>query len=326
MLTAAFFWVLALAVALAAAELLVHATTGLGHRLHLSHALLGLLVAAGADAPEVTSALFAAARGSSDVGIGVVIGSNIYNLAGLLGLAALLARRVRTPVERLTLDTAVDLVLTALVIALVAIPSLQVTMALMLLVVMAAYAVIETVGVNRVPGLRRHFGGEADVMPADVDEESQESANVLRLVFLAMIGIALIVVASSVLVSESTFLGPRLGIPNQVMGTVVLAVATSLPNTWAAVSLVRRHMPEAAISAAFNSNSINAAIGAGVPALFVSFHVAGVTRTLDVAWLGLMTAVAALLVAFRRYLRRVDGSVLVGLYGIFLTLRFTVFG
>jgi cation:H+ antiporter len=55
--------------------------------------LLGIVTALGADSPEIASAITALAAGHSDLGVGVVIGSNIFNLAALLGLSALVAVR-----------------------------------------------------------------------------------------------------------------------------------------------------------------------------------------------------------------------------------------
>src|ERR1700687_3504722 len=94
-------WALGLAVALYASEKLVHYLTQLGADVHVSAGLLGLAVALGADAPEVTSALIAITRGSPDVGLGVVLGSNIYNLAGLLGISAVVAGSLTTNRYRL---------------------------------------------------------------------------------------------------------------------------------------------------------------------------------------------------------------------------------
>jgi len=171
------------------------------------------------------------------------------------------------------------------------------------------------------PLFREDSGGDA---PIEVGE-THWPGRTLTMLATAMGRAAVLFVASDLLVTESIFLAPRLGIPNDVMGTVVLAIATSLPNTWAAVSLARRHRPEAAIGAAFNSNSINAALGAGLPALFITFHVSAVARTLDIAWLGLMTVVAVALCALRPSLGRVDGGALLVLYATFLILRLAVF-
>src|SRR5256714_1503903 len=75
----------------------------LGERLGFSEALLGILTALGADAPEIASAVAAIVAGHKDTGVGVVVGSNVFNLAGLLGLSALLAGPVRIHAHGLVL-------------------------------------------------------------------------------------------------------------------------------------------------------------------------------------------------------------------------------
>ncbi|HEY5089965.1 MAG TPA: hypothetical protein VIK30_08350, partial [Polyangia bacterium] len=64
----------------------------LGTRLNFTPGLLGLVVALGADSPEVASAISALVHGRGDVGAGVVLGSNIFNVAALLGIGALVAK------------------------------------------------------------------------------------------------------------------------------------------------------------------------------------------------------------------------------------------
>jgi len=76
---------------LAASWLLVSRLERLGERAGFSEAWLGLVAALAADAPEITSAVVALVRGQASVGAGVVIGSNVFNLAALLGLAAVVA-------------------------------------------------------------------------------------------------------------------------------------------------------------------------------------------------------------------------------------------
>src|SRR5512142_1348362 len=79
------------AVSLAASWLLVSRLERLGERAGFSEGWLGLVAALAADAPEITSAVVALARGQASVGAGVVIGSNVFNLAALLGLSAVVA-------------------------------------------------------------------------------------------------------------------------------------------------------------------------------------------------------------------------------------------
>ena len=82
-------------VSLAASWLLVSRLERLGERAGFSEAWLGLVAALAADAPEITSAVTALSRGQASVGAGVVIGSNVFNLAALLGLAAVVAGWIR---------------------------------------------------------------------------------------------------------------------------------------------------------------------------------------------------------------------------------------
>jgi cation:H+ antiporter len=63
-------------------------------RFHLSGGLLGMIAALGADTPEISSAVTAIFVGQHDIGAGIIIGSNIFNLAGLLGLSALVVGRL----------------------------------------------------------------------------------------------------------------------------------------------------------------------------------------------------------------------------------------
>ncbi len=93
-LTVAVF-VAATALSLSASVVLVARLERVGARLGLSEALLGLLAALAADTPEITSAVTALTHGQHDVSTGVVLGSNVFNLAALLGLGAVVAGRIR---------------------------------------------------------------------------------------------------------------------------------------------------------------------------------------------------------------------------------------
>jgi cation:H+ antiporter len=82
-------------VSLATSWVLVIRLERTGARIGLSEALLGVVAALAADAPEITSAVSAIADGQQRIGAGVVIGSNVFNLAALLGLGAVVASVIR---------------------------------------------------------------------------------------------------------------------------------------------------------------------------------------------------------------------------------------
>jgi cation:H+ antiporter len=317
-------WGLALAVTLYGAEKMVQGLSTLGHRLEMSAGLLGLLVALGADGPEVTSAFVALSRGSSDVGLGVVVGSNIYNLAGLLGLAAVLARGMASDRFRLTLDGGANLVLTLALVAFLQAARHHVLFGALLLLLFLAYVALLAVPRERLYALvglipRTESSKEATEAELFKDLSSRVTAAIVLLSLVAIIG------GSDLLVNLSLQLGPSLGVPTAVLGTFILPIATSLPNTWAAISLARRGLASAAVAATFNSNSINVALGTGIPAMFLAVHASHAARTLDGAWLLSMTITAIILLATRRSLSAWDGCVLIGMYAAFVVVRLSLF-
>ena len=88
---AAALFVAGAAVSLGTSYILVTRLERIGERLGLSEALLGMVAALAADAPEITSAVAALASHQAKIGAGVIIGSNVFNLAALLGLGAVVA-------------------------------------------------------------------------------------------------------------------------------------------------------------------------------------------------------------------------------------------
>src|SRR6266571_370703 len=112
------------ALTVASSIVLARGLDRLGERLGFSEALLGIVTALGADAPEIASAVAAIVAGHADTGVGVVVGSNVFNLAALLGVSALIAGRVRIHRHGLLLNGGVAIVV-ATIGALVAIDVLD---------------------------------------------------------------------------------------------------------------------------------------------------------------------------------------------------------
>ena len=98
------------------ARLLVEGAIELATGFGVSETIIGLtIVAVGTSLPELVTSLMAALRGQSDVAFGNVIGSNIYNVLGILGLTALV-QPLAVPAEIATLDIWVMLAATAVLL------------------------------------------------------------------------------------------------------------------------------------------------------------------------------------------------------------------
>jgi cation:H+ antiporter len=311
------------AVSLATSWLLVSRLERVGERLGLSEALLGMVAALAADAPEVTAAVSATATGQQRLGAGVVIGSNVFNLAALLGLGAVVAGRIglHRKVVLLAGTVAVAVAVVCLTVVLGVVP--PVTGCLLGLVVVALYVV--ALGVSG-QGLARLRVPQPWIgwLRSAVSEEEAELELALRPAparwpdAIVAAGSLVIVVAASVTMERAAAaLGSRFAVPEIVVGGLVLAAVTSLPNAVAAVYLAARGRGAATLSTALNSNTINVAIGLLVPAALIGLGRPSGQTILVAAWyIGLTVAVLAL--AYRdRGIWRVTGILVIGAYLVF---------
>src|SRR6266566_5466046 len=312
------------AVSLAASWLLVSRLERLGERAGFSEAWLGLVAALAADAPEITSAVTALARGQASVGAGVVIGSNVFNLAALLGLAALAAGRIAFH-RRVVLLGGVPGVwvaaATLLTVTAVA-PAAGLTLTAAVLV---PYVVVLGMSQARVESLRLPARWTRWLVAA-VHEEETELAEAIRPPrgtwrdAIAAAGALIAVVgASTIMEVTATALGRRYAVADIVTGGLVLAVVTSLPNAVTAVYLARRGRAAAVLSTALNSNAINVVAGLLVPASVAGLGPRSGQAILVAAWYAGLT-VLALALAFRgRSLGRAAGTAIIAGYLAFVT-------
>jgi cation:H+ antiporter len=313
-----------LGLTLAGSELLARGLTRLGTKLEFSEGLLGLLAALGADSPELSSAVIAIVAGAGDVGVGVVVGSNLFNLAALLGLSTLVAGGVAVRRGPLVLDAAIGLwviLAAALMVARFVPPAPAAFIALPLCV---AYVLVLALPRTWLAHLDPLLGGVPQSLveipyesthdrPA-ITHQSWTPALLLPVALTAVVGGSYAMVHAA-LASQSW-----LHLSSAVLGSVVLAALTSLPNLWLALHFARTNRGTALMSAAMNSNTINLLGGLMIPALFIG---AGFARgSLGYfGWLLDLTLLAVLAPLARRRLTRTAGAAIIALYLIFAALR-----
>jgi cation:H+ antiporter len=291
----------------------------IGLRLGLPEALLGLLTALAADAPEISSAIAALVQHDHAVAVGVVVGSNAFNIAAMLGLSAVVTAHVQARHETLELEGFVGLWLVAVTLAVVA-GGLGATIGSALVAAVAIpYVVLLATGDRLVPRsrfLQRSFG-ETHPRRRTLDS----GHDVRRVLAVLLVALALIVAGSVGAVRAATDLADAWSVPHVLVGVIVLAVLTSLPNAWTGVRFGLQQRGSALMSETLNSNSINIVAGLAVPAALGSFASFSRLDVFDLAWLLGMTAVALVLFGRRRGAGRRAGALLVVLYAVFLAVQ-----
>jgi Ca2+/Na+ antiporter len=113
-------------------------------------------------------------------------------------------------------------------------------------------------------------------------------------------------------------LGHHFGLSELVIGGVVLAAVTSLPNAVGAVYLSARGRGAAVLSEAMNSNMINVVVGLLLPAIFFGLGAAGGDGRLVAFWYAALTIVSLTLAFAGKGLSRLAGTIIVASYAVFV--------
>jgi cation:H+ antiporter len=322
-------FVLSAVVSLTASLLLVSRLERVGERLGVSEALLGLLAALAADSPEITSSVTAIAGGHGTVGIGVTLGSNVFNLAALFGLSALIAGRIEFRRRAVILEGVLGLWIALLSLAVVAFvlgATFGLLLALVPFVPYVAYSAVRPTARRRVRLPRRWSAWLARAL---AEEESELAAAIRprrgdrRDVVVVVVVVVVVIVASVAMEETATSFGLQAGLPPIVIGGLILAAVTSLPNAVAAVYLASRGRGAATLSTAFNSNALNVIVGLLIPAVVLGLG----TPSRDAGFVALaysiLTAATVLLALRGGGVDRRAGSIIIAGYLVFAVVLAT---
>jgi cation:H+ antiporter len=312
------YFAVSLVATLYAAAIFADRLDRLGERFGMPEALLGLLTAAAADAPELATAITAVATGAKGVGLGVVVGSNVFNLGAMVGLSAVVTGCVKLRPQTLALEGGVALGVTG-VICLLGFGVLPAWAALALsLLVIVPYAVVVA--------LARHEEAFVEALGESHLAHPPHGRALWEPLLLIPPAIAAIVLGSIGMVHFALRLGHSAGMPTVLVGTLLLAVLTSLPNAYTGLRLGRTGRGSALVSETMNSNTINLVGGIAVPALVVGFGARFSNLVAaDLVWLVVATVAAIALLARPKGMRRAGGALLIASWLAFAVVQ-GVFG
>ena len=319
-------FVAALAVTLAAAATFARRLDRLGAKYGLPEVWIGLLTALAADGPEVSSALVALIKGAHDASVGVIVGSNTFNLAAMIGVSALLAGCVQVARNTLLLEGSVALVVTVIVIALLvgwisavpAVLAIACVVGVYLLLVLGGEQLANRLGLSRLAALVKDRDSGEDESEARA-HLSHEFVTHHQIALMA-IDISLIVAGSFGMVQAALTLGDHWGIAPGVVGALILGPLTSLPNALTGVRLGRARRGAALVTEALNSNTINLVAGVALPSLFVTLAAKSAKDRLDLALLAVAMVATVALLAPRKGMGRAGAGLIMILYAAFVAV------
>jgi cation:H+ antiporter len=297
--------VVALVLLFGGAELLVKGSASLAARAGLTPLVIGLTVVAfGTSSPELAVSLKAALAGQGDVAVGNVVGSNILNIAVILGLSAVICP-ISVHLQLIKVDVPIMILATVLVPVLLSDGRLGRFEGGLLFAGIVVYTIFNVMMARK--------GAEAEVeneFATSVPKATKHWA-----VDLVLIGggLATLVVGSRLLVDNSIEVARAFQISEAVIGLTVVALGTSMPELATSIIAAVRRQPDIALGNIIGSNIFNILAILGFSSLVAPMTAGGI----NLFDFGVMVGASVLLLPFLMTgprLGRLEGRVFFGGY------------
>ena len=246
------------------AEFLVNGGVKIAYRFKISPLVVGLtLVAFGTSAPELVVSIDSALKGLGNISIGNVVGSNICNIALILGLCSMITP-LNVNKQLFRLD----------------VPLMMISAVVLSIFCIAGNGVNRWQGAVFFAGIIAYtvysirFAGKNDSNSEDVPENS---GSLLLAVLLVAGGLAALICGSKLFVNSAVYIAKLLKISDAVIGLTVVAVGTSLPELATSVVAAIRGEKDIAIGNVVGSNIFNILAICGIAPLVAPISCPGIS-------------------------------------------------
>lgn len=286
---------------------LVDGASDVARRFKMSPMVIGLtIVAFGTSAPELIVSIQASLGGNPGIALGNVVGSNIANIALILGVTALLCP---IPVKGATIkiDTPF-LVFATVALTLISyffgtITRIEGLVALLMLILFVAYQI---------------YTSKQNI--AEENTPTSTSHSLVKGALLIVVGIAGLKFGAQFLVDGAVSIAQSVGVSDRIIGLTVVAVGTSLPELFASVVAARKGNVDLAVGNVVGSNLFNIMCVLATASVIQPIEEVGAGFTTDCLWMLGLTLLIWFQLRTDYRLTRLEGVVLVLVYATYLTL------
>jgi cation:H+ antiporter len=235
------------------ADKFVYGASSLARNLGVSPMIIGLtIVAMGSSAPEMMVAAAASLQGSPDTAIGNAIGSNITNIALVLGITVLVKPLV---VSSSTIKQELPLLLILTVLAYWILSDNFFSFPEGIALMISFFGFISILLIKAIK--QRKNNSIDDPMILGAEQELPEATTTTKSIVWLLLGMSLLVLSAHYLVGSATFIAKAYGISDLVIGLTIIAIGTSLPELAASIASIMKKEDDLAMGNIVGSNIFN---------------------------------------------------------------------
>jgi len=278
------FWILifilSLALLVKSADWLVESSEKIALYLKISPFIIGVtIVAIGTSMPELATAFASTLKGATEIVVATVIGANVHNIFLVIGLAAILARRLMIKRSLIELDLPLLAISTVIFLSVAYDGEITWQDGLLLLItflIYLAYTIVER------KGEKGEVEGIVEIIPGSVEKVEKLNLKVFLFLILGVIGL---VIGAKYTVESALQLANLLKLLPSVIAIIGIAFGTSLPELLVSVRAAWKKKYEIALGNIFGSNVFNILIVTGLPAFVTTVKIDQITLTIGFPFL-----------------------------------------
>ncbi|EEX39411.1 calcium/sodium antiporter [Vibrio furnissii] len=304
MLEAVAFLIVGLILLVWSADKLVYGSAALARNIGISPLVIGMtILAMGSSAPEMMVSATAALDGHTDTAVGNVLGSNIANIALILGITALIKPlAISSTVVRRELPLMIGV--TLLAGAILWDNHLGFYEGVLLFVLFAAF-ILAMLKISR----SEHKNG--DSLLKEHESEIPDNVSNQKAIMWVVIGLILLPLAANLLVDNSVIIAKYFGMSDLVIGLTIIAIGTSLPELAASLAGVLKGEDDMAVGNIIGSNVFNILAVMGLPGILNPSLLSTLAMGRDF-WVMLAVSLLLVLMALgkSRSINRIEGAIL----------------
>lgn len=276
-----FFIIIGVALVIWGADRLTEGAASLARGLHVPEIVIGLtILAAGTSAPELFVSLASALKGTSDLAVGNVIGSNIFNAMLIVGCSAVVAPMA---ISHSTVSKDIPFALIASVLMFFLCfddmdsphlwgNEISRSDGMILLVVFGAFMIYTFKMVRK----NEKIKGEDEEEDEVIEKKPLDKKEIWKNVLWMAVGLACLIYGSNLFVDAASYVAYRFGVRQSVVGLTIVAGGTSLPELATSVVAARKGQSALAIGNAIGSNVFNILFILGTTAVVCPMRIMGI--------------------------------------------------
>jgi cation:H+ antiporter len=294
--------VIGLAVLIKGSDLFVDAAEKLGLVLGLSPFIIGVLILGiGTSLPELAASLVAVLSGDTSIVAGNAIGSNIANIALIVGFTAFVAGNIDVREDISSTDLSF-LVGSSLLIWFVFLDGAMTFFEAVFFVLTLVLVIVYTLNV----------GGDQEK-----EEEEEKERISYKDIFWVFAGLAMVIGGAKFAVDAIINLSAEAGVSTEIISLGMVALGTSLPELAVSITAAKKGKPSVAIGNVIGSNLFNAFAVLGIPALIATVSVSQEMISIHIPFLLGLTLLFSFMCIAKRF-SRWEGALYLIFYAIFI--------